>query len=274
MLAGLKGTRTPMYWTLDEKTRLAGCHMVREAVERVILEEGIDTYKRFMREVIEDGRRSFHQPAARADRARALPRGRVHRPALREGGAASLLRAQDTMMHAPVELRITRDGSLELDYDGASAWGYHSANCTPSSMQGALWVQLTQTLICNDKVNDGAYSACDRTSRRARWANHSNPQASTGNRVVLPDPVLHRVHQVALPLAAGARLRRGGAGAVRVHRERFQGGGIDQYGRQSATTNFGLSCVGAERRWSSTASTTPPPCGTPRATWATWRCGS
>ena len=24
-------------------------------------------------------------------------------------------------------------------------------------MQGALWVQLTQTLICNDKVNDGAY---------------------------------------------------------------------------------------------------------------------
>ena len=24
----------------------------------------------------------------------------------------------------------------------------------------------------------------------------------------------------------------------------FQGGGIDQYGRQSATTNFGLSCVG------------------------------
>ncbi len=36
VLAGLKGTRTPMYWTLDEKTRLAGCHMVREAVERVI----------------------------------------------------------------------------------------------------------------------------------------------------------------------------------------------------------------------------------------------
>ena len=26
VLAGLKGTRTPMYWTLDEKTRLAGCH--------------------------------------------------------------------------------------------------------------------------------------------------------------------------------------------------------------------------------------------------------
>ena len=59
VLAGLRGTRTPMYWTLDEKTRVAGCHMIREAVERVILEEGIDTYKGFVREVIEDGRRSF-----------------------------------------------------------------------------------------------------------------------------------------------------------------------------------------------------------------------
>src|SRR5438034_3079570 len=59
VLAGLKGTRTPMYWTLDEKTRVAGCHMIREAVERVVLEEGLDTYKQFVREVIEDGRRSF-----------------------------------------------------------------------------------------------------------------------------------------------------------------------------------------------------------------------
>ena len=43
------GTRTPMYWTLDERTRLAGCHMVRETVERVIVEEGVDTYKRSAR---------------------------------------------------------------------------------------------------------------------------------------------------------------------------------------------------------------------------------
>ncbi len=48
-----------MYYLLDERTRLAGCHMVREAVERVILEEGIDRLKQFSREVIEEGRRSF-----------------------------------------------------------------------------------------------------------------------------------------------------------------------------------------------------------------------
>ena len=54
-----KRTRAPMYYLLDERTRLAGCHMVREAVERVILEEGIDRLKQFSREVIEEGRRSF-----------------------------------------------------------------------------------------------------------------------------------------------------------------------------------------------------------------------
>ena len=52
-------TRAPMYYLLDEKTRLAGCHLIRESVERVILEEGIDRFKQFSREVIEEGRRSF-----------------------------------------------------------------------------------------------------------------------------------------------------------------------------------------------------------------------
>ena len=36
-----KQTRAPTYYLLDERTRLAGCHMIRDAVERVILEEGI-----------------------------------------------------------------------------------------------------------------------------------------------------------------------------------------------------------------------------------------
>jgi acetone carboxylase, alpha subunit len=244
VLAGLKGTRTPMYWTLDEKTRLAGCHMVREAVERVILEEGIDTYKRFMREVIEDGRRAF---ISRLKELTVPGRYRASAftdlPFAKEEQLPSYAR-KDTLMHAPVELRITRDGGMELDYDGASAWGYHSANCTPSSMQGALWVQLTQTLICNDKVNDGAYLGLRQNFPPGTWANHSNPQASTGNAwfFLIPSYTgfiksLSRslqargfVEEVLAPYALTANA--------------FQGGGIDQYGRQSATTNFGLSCVG------------------------------
>ncbi|HEX8066782.1 MAG TPA: hydantoinase B/oxoprolinase family protein [Thermoleophilaceae bacterium] len=244
VLAGLKGTRTPMYWTLDERTRLAGCHMVREAVERVILEEGIDTYKRFVREVIEDGRRSFLSRV----REMTVP-GRYRAPAFteipfaKETQLPSYARV-DTMMHAPVELRITRDGTIELDYDGSSAWGYHSANCTPSSMQGALWVQLTQTLICNDKVNDGAYLGLRPNFPPGTWSNHSNPQCSTGNAWYFLIPSYTGfVKSLSRSLQARGFVEEVLA-PYGLTANAFQGGGIDQYGRQSATTNFGLSCVG------------------------------
>jgi N-methylhydantoinase B/acetone carboxylase alpha subunit len=244
VLAGLKGTRTPMYWTLDEKTRLAGCHMIREAVERVILEEGIDTYKGFMREVIEDGRRSF------ISRLRQLTVPGRYRaaaftdlPFAKEEQLPSYAR-KDTMMHAPVELRITRDGVMELDYEGASSWGYHSANCTPSSMQGALWVQLTQTLICNDKVNDGAYLGLRTNFPPGTWSNHSNPQASTGNAWFFLIPSYTGfVKGISRALQARGFVEEVLA-PYGLTANAFQGGGIDQYGRQSATTNFGLSCVG------------------------------
>ena len=119
VLAGLKGTRTPMYWTLDEKTRLAGCHMIRDAVERVIMEEGVDTYKQFVREVIEDGRRSMISRLKEMT----VP-GRYRAPAFtelpfaKESQLPSYARV-DTLMHAPVELRITREGTMELDYEGS-----------------------------------------------------------------------------------------------------------------------------------------------------------
>lgn len=244
VLAGLKGTRTPMYWTLDEKTRLAGCHMAREAVERVILEEGIDTYKTFIREVIEDGRRSFQSRL----REMTVP-GRYRAPAFTELPLAKeeqlpSYARKDHLMHAPVELRITRDGVLELDYEGASSWGWHSANCTPSSMQGAVWVQLTQTLICNDKVNDGAYLGLRTNFPAGTWTNHCNPQASTGIAWLFLIPSFTGfIKSVSRALQARGFVEEVLAPYAQTANA-FQGGGIDQYGRQSATTNFGLSCVG------------------------------
>jgi N-methylhydantoinase B/acetone carboxylase alpha subunit len=242
--AGLRGTRTPMYWTLDERTRIAGCHMVREAVERVILEEGIDTYKQFIREVIEEGRRSFRNRLMELTvpgRYRSVAFNEV--PFTQESQLPSYARV-DTLMHAPTELRITRDGVLEFDYEGASGWGYHSMNCTPSAMQGAIWVQITQTLICNDKVNDGAHLGTRSNFPPGTWTNHCNPAASTGIAwwFLIPSFTgfirgLSRslqargfVEEVLAPYPFTSNV--------------FQGGGIDQYGRQSATTNFGLSSVG------------------------------
>jgi N-methylhydantoinase B/oxoprolinase/acetone carboxylase alpha subunit len=129
-------TRAPMYYLLDEKTRLAGCHLIREAVERVILEEGIDRFKQFSREVIEEGRRSFKSRI----REMTVP-GRYRSPAfgeltLTDKEALPAQARRDLVMHSPFEVRIGGDGTYELDYDGCSAWGHHSLNCTPSAMQG------------------------------------------------------------------------------------------------------------------------------------------
>jgi N-methylhydantoinase B len=244
VLAGAKGTRTPRYWMLDERTRLAGCHMVRDTVRRVISEVGLDVYRQFIREVIEDGRRSFK---ARV-REMLIP-GVYRAPAFSEFALSqeTMLPSharRDSMMHAPVEVRVTRDATLELDYDGASSWGHHSGNCTPSAMQGALWVLLTQTLICNDKINDGAYFGLRTNFPPGSWSNHSNPLASTG---LAWHFLIPSYTGVLKSLSRGLQAR----GFVEevlapyaMSSNTFQGGGIDHYGEQSSATNFAVSCVG------------------------------
>jgi Hydantoinase B/oxoprolinase/Hydantoinase/oxoprolinase N-terminal region len=54
-----RSVRTPKYWILDERTRIAGCHVVRQMVEEVIAAEGIEAYVKFAFEVIEEGRRGL-----------------------------------------------------------------------------------------------------------------------------------------------------------------------------------------------------------------------
>jgi len=52
MISAKKSVRSPMYWELDEKCRLAGNLMIRDAVYEFIKREGIEFYKKFMREAI------------------------------------------------------------------------------------------------------------------------------------------------------------------------------------------------------------------------------
>ncbi len=239
-----KGTRMPRYWMLDERTRLAGCLIARDQIERLIDDIGEEPFGEFCREVIEDGRRTFRTHLATMT----VP-GRYRAPAFAEMTLGHEERMPtharvDTLMHAPVEMRITSDARLELDFEGASSWGHHSANCTPSGMQGALWVLLTQTVLANDKINDGAYYAISTNFPPGSWSNHQNPQASTGSpwRFLIPSftgllkglstGLFARgfLEEVLAPYAMSANT--------------FQGGGIDQYGNQASVTNFAMSCVG------------------------------
>ena len=239
-----KRTRASAYYMLDERTRLAGCHMIRDAVERVLAEEGVDRFKQFSREVIEEGRRSFK---ARI-REMTIP-GRYRSPAIFDAEFSDKeqlpARARrDIVMHSPFEVRIGGDGTYELDYDGCSAWGWHSMNCTPSGMQGAIWVMFTQTLICNDKINDGAYFAIKTNFPEGTISNLGEAEGSTAIAWAFLQPSF-----TGFPRTISRALQARGfieeiLAAYSVSGNVQQGGGIDQYGSSSAIMNFEVSAQG------------------------------
>ena len=239
-----KATRTPMFWKLDERARIAGCHMIRRTVEEIIQEVGIERYKTFIRDVIEEGRISFLNRIMEMT----VP-GRYRAPSFSEYSFSNETRlpvhAQvDKIMHAPLEINIHHDGTFELSFEGADAWGWHSMNCTPSAMQGAIWVLLSQTIIPNDKVNDGAYLATRSNFPVGSWTNPGVNFVSTGISWFFLIPGFTGLFR-SLGRTFQARgyieeVLSGYGATANV----LQGGGMDQFGKQSATTNFEMSCVG------------------------------
>jgi N-methylhydantoinase B/oxoprolinase/acetone carboxylase alpha subunit len=110
-------------YLLDEKTRLAGCHLIRDAPHRLIADEGIGRFKQFCREVIEDTRRSF-----KATVRRVTAPGRYRAPSfldveLADKDAFPAMARRDLLMHGWYEMRFGEDGTMEVDLDGASARG-------------------------------------------------------------------------------------------------------------------------------------------------------
>jgi len=60
-------------------------------------------------------------------------------------------------------------------------------------MQGAIWVMFTQTLICNDKVNDGRLLRDRDQLPEGSVANLGDAEGSTGDRLGVPAAGLHRL---------------------------------------------------------------------------------
>ena len=208
------------------------------------MRRGLDRFKQFSREVIEDGRRSFKSRI----REMTVP-GRYRAPSFMDVTFADKQQLpararRDFLMHGSFEVRIGGDGDYALDLDGTSAWGWHSMNCTPSGMQGAIWVQFTQTLICNDKVNDGAYLALETNFPEGTVANLGQADGSTGIAWAFLQPAF-----TGFPRTLSRALQARGfieevIGAYSVSGNVVQGGGIDQYGNSSAIMNFEIAAQG------------------------------
>ncbi|MDE2371443.1 MAG: hydantoinase B/oxoprolinase family protein [Burkholderiales bacterium] len=168
-----RSVRTPKYWILDEKTRIAGCHMIRELVEETIAEEGLETYMEFATEVIEEGRRGLQTRI----KAMTLP-GKYRKVAFvdvpykhEDVQTSNAFAKLDSIMHAPVEMEIRADASWRLDFEGASRWGWHSYNAHQVAFTSGIWVMMTQTLVPTQRINDGAYFGTEFHMPKGGWNN-------------------------------------------------------------------------------------------------------
>lgn len=168
-----RSVRTPKYWILDEKTRIAGCHMIRDLVEEVIRADGISAYEKFTYEVIEEGRRGLQSRI----KAMTLP-GKYRKvsfvdvPYKHEDVQVSNAFAKlDSIMHSPCEMTIKPDGKWRLDFEGASRWGWHTFNAHQVAFTSGIWVMMCQTLVPTQRINDGAYFATEFRLPKGTWCN-------------------------------------------------------------------------------------------------------
>jgi N-methylhydantoinase B/acetone carboxylase alpha subunit len=111
-------------------------------------------------------------------------------------------------------------------------------------MQGAIWVMFTQTLICNDKVNDGAYFAVETNFPEGSISNLGDAWGSTGIAWAFLQPAF-----TGYPRTLSRALQARGfieevIGAYSVSGNVIQGGGVDQYGNSSAIMNFEIAAQG------------------------------
>lgn len=168
-----RNVRTPKYWILDEKTRIAGCHMIRDLVEETVREEGIEAYEKFASEVIEDGRRGLTSRI----KAMTIP-GKIRTVAFvdvpyshEDVVVPSPFAKVDTIMHAPCEITVKPDATWRLDFEGCSRWGWHTYNANPVAFTSGIWVMMTQSLVPTERINDGARYATEFRLPKGTWTN-------------------------------------------------------------------------------------------------------
>jgi len=151
--------RNSNWWTLDDKAKLSGCLMIRDALHKTIAKFGLDYYKQAIRELIEEGRRNFVKRVKTTMvpgtyRGLTMPvHKRSHIPSTHPLARSDFI----DLVHN--DMTVTKEGHIELDFEGTTGWSFHPFNCAVGPMNGGFWITLTQLLNFDGRVNDGAYLA-------------------------------------------------------------------------------------------------------------------
>jgi acetone carboxylase alpha subunit len=241
-----RSVRTTKYWILDERTRIAGCHMIRALLEELIADEGIEAWERFAYEVVEDGRRGLqrrlksllvpgvYRQAAFVDVPYAHPDVHLVTPQARI----------DTIMHTASEIAVRPEGTWRLDFEGSSRWGLHSYNANPVAFTSGIWVMMTQTLVPTERINDGAYYGTEFRLPRGTWMNPDDRRtahAYSWHFLVSSWTSLWR--GISRGYLARGFLEEVNAGNANTSNW-LQGGGVNQWGESHAANSFEASAEG------------------------------
>ncbi|MBI2800673.1 MAG: hydantoinase B/oxoprolinase family protein [Gammaproteobacteria bacterium] len=151
--------RNSNWWSLDDKSKLSGCLMVREALGKIIDSYGLGYYQHGVQELIEEGRRNFIK-RVKTTMVPGTYRG-VTLPVHKRSHVQYVhpLAKGDFIDFVYNEMTVTGEGHFELDFEGSTGWSFHPFNCAVGPMNGGFWITLTQLLSYDGRVNDGAYLA-------------------------------------------------------------------------------------------------------------------
>ena len=239
-----RNLRMPIYWVLDEKAKVAACIEMRESVKSIIAEVGLAYWKRVMKEFIEEGRRS-QLARTRQLTVPGIYRGHTFYGHVTEGKPGfQPLGPANWLYNIPIEMQITADGHMVLDFDGTQPWGYHSMNCTPGGMDGGMFVTLTQHMNFEGLVNDGAWMATELKLPHGTWTNPDSEFCATATSWALLLPAFG-VFQRLLSRAFIARGFVEEAFVGQVNSPMIEMGGTSQYGTPFGMAHFECAAAGS-----------------------------
>jgi len=234
-----RNTRDGSWWILDDLAKLGGCMKMKKALVDLIDEYGIDYYEKAIYEMIEEGRRF----AINKIKTVLFP-GRY-----RTVNFYDILNAQqpvrfqkDYYIHQPLEMTVTENGELTLDYDGVSSPGYHANNVSLICARGLHIYQLLQEVLYDGLFNSGVVQ---------------------GLEMIFPEnSILNPGIQYACPVWAPAKTSAGGCFQRALSRAYFAkgfreegfsskaitsavfAGGVDENGRLFGVANFEMNSSG------------------------------
>lgn len=149
-------TRMPFFFLLDTKARIAGCHMARAGILKLIERFGVGMYSELTKEYIEDSRRY----AAGRIKSQTVP-GRIRRRSTKDiicEGKKTISedQAQNFIMLSAMEMTISRDAKITWSFEGTNKWLPLGVNSGMAGIQAVATCVFCQ-VVGFEYHNTGSY---------------------------------------------------------------------------------------------------------------------